>query len=82
MGFGGSWQVTELTVRCQTGQVPGGTTDRKRCTQPVASSNWLGACGTSGWGDGMEVPRHGLGEGNGTPLQYSCLENPMDGGAW
>ena len=26
---------------------------------------------------------HGeYGEGNGTPLQYSCLENPMDGGAW
>ena len=24
---------------------------------------------------------HG-GEGNGTPLQYSCWENPMDGGAW
>ena len=22
------------------------------------------------------------GEGNGTPLQYSCLENPMNGGAW
>ena len=22
------------------------------------------------------------GEGNGTPLQYSLLENPMDGGAW
>ena len=22
------------------------------------------------------------GEGNGGPLQYSCLENPMDGGAW
>ena len=22
------------------------------------------------------------GDGNGTPLQYSCLENPMDGGAW
>ena len=21
-------------------------------------------------------------EGNGTPLQHSCLENPMDGGAW
>ena len=21
-------------------------------------------------------------EGNGTPLQYSCLENPMDGGGW
>ena len=24
----------------------------------------------------------GTGEGDGTPLQYSCLENPMDGGAW
>ena len=23
-----------------------------------------------------------VGEGNGTPLQYSCLENPMDEGAW
>ena len=23
-----------------------------------------------------------IGEGNGTPLQYSCLENPMNGGAW
>ena len=23
-----------------------------------------------------------FGEGNGTPLQYSCLENPMDGEAW
>ena len=23
-----------------------------------------------------------IGEGNGTPLQYSCLENLMDGGAW
>ena len=22
------------------------------------------------------------GEGNGNPLQYSCLENPMEGGAW
>ena len=23
-----------------------------------------------------------IGEGNGNPLQYSCLENPMDEGAW
>ena len=23
-----------------------------------------------------------MGEGNGNPLQYSCLGNPMDGGAW
>jgi len=25
---------------------------------------------------------YSYGEGDGTPLQYSCLENPMDGGAW
>ena len=27
-------------------------------------------------------PDVGIGERNGNPLQYSCLENPMDGGAW
>ena len=29
-----------------------------------------------------EIPLWSSREGNGTPLQYSCLENPMDGGAW
>ena len=28
------------------------------------------------------IPIDNLGEGNSTPLEYSCLENPMDGGAW
>ena len=28
------------------------------------------------------MSRRENGEGSGTPLQYSCLENPMDGGAW
>ena len=32
---------------------------------------------------GRSLPQHHpCGEDNGTPLQYSCLENPMDGGAW
>ena len=31
---------------------------------------------------GLQVAIGTLGEGNGTPLQYSCLENPMDEGAW
>ena len=31
---------------------------------------------------GMSIGAATIGEGNGTPLQYSCLENPMDGGAW
>ena len=30
----------------------------------------------------LVMDREAWGEGNGTPLQYSCLENPIDGGAW
>ena len=30
----------------------------------------------------LSVTRERNGEGDGTPLQYSCLENPMDGGDW
>ena len=35
-------------------------------------------------GDPGSIPGSGRspGEGSGTPLQYSCLENPMDGEAW
>ena len=35
-------------------------------------------------GDPSSIPGLGRspGEGNGNPLQYSCLENPMDGGTW
>ena len=42
---------------------------------------WLSACsaGDPGW-----IPGWGRspGEGNGNPLQYSCLKKPMDGGTW
>ena len=37
-------------------------------------------------GQGIMIPHatslSRIGEGNGSPLQYSCLENPRDGGAW
>ena len=40
----------------------------------------------SAWNEGDPglIPGSGRspGEGNGNPLQYSCLENPMEGGAW
>ena len=40
----------------------------------------------SAWnvGDPGSIPGSGRspGEGNGNPLQYSCLENPMEGGGW
>ena len=39
---------------------------------------------TGGTGDVDLIPRLGRssGGGNGNPLQYSCLENPMDRGTW
>ena len=40
---------------------------------------YLGADSTS---LNLKTPKQVAGEGNGTPLQHSCLENPMDGGAW
>ena len=48
---------------------------------PGGSEGKASACNA---GDPGSIPGSGrsLGEGNGNPLQYSCLENPMDGGAW
>ena len=48
---------------------------------PGGSDSEESACNV---GDQGSVPGLGRfpGEGNGNPLQYSCLENPMDGGAW
>ena len=47
---------------------------------PVSSEVKASACST---GDLGSIPGSGRspGEGNGNPLQYSCLENPMDRGA-
>ena len=48
---------------------------------PGGSEGKASACNA---GDLGVIPGSGRspGEGNGNPLQYSCLENPMDGGAW
>ena len=48
---------------------------------PEASDDEESACSA---GDPASIPGSGRspGEGNGNPLQYSCLENPMDRGAW
>ena len=48
---------------------------------PHGSSGKESACNA---GDLGSVPgsRRSPGEGNGNPLQYSCLENSMDRGAW
>ena len=41
----------------------------------------VGDAADKGWGRSLGWGRS-PGGGNGNPLQYSCLENPMDGGAW
>ena len=48
---------------------PGGSDDKQSSCNvgDLGFIHWLG---------------RSLGEGNGNPLQYSCLENPMDRGAW
>ena len=53
-----------------------------RCQDfPGGSEGKESACNA---GDPGSIPGSGRspGEGNGSPLQYSCLENPMDRGAW
>ena len=47
---------------------------------PGDSDGKASAYNAGDWGSIPGSERSG--EGNGTPLQYSCLENPMDGGAW
>ena len=52
------------------------------CTEfPSGSEDKVSACSVEGLGSIPGLERS-PGEGNGNPLQYSCLENPMDGGAW
>ena len=54
---------------CFDANFPGGSDGKQSAcnARDLGSIPWLGRSPT---------------EGNGNPLQYSCLENPMDGGAW
>ena len=52
---------------------------------PIGSPRRLILCGSLSSCQGvtqLAMYSVDIGEGNGNPLQYSCLENPMDGGAW
>ena len=63
----------------ENGKIKEPTKDRKGF--PGGSEVKASSCNA---GDLGSIPGLGRspGEGNGNPLQYSCLENPMDGGAW
>ena len=71
---GGAWWATIYGVTQSR-------TRLKRLSSSSSSSFLESACNAGDWG---LIPGSGRspGEGNGNPLQYSCLENPMDRGAW
>ena len=48
---------------------------------PWCSDSKASACNVGDLGSISGSERY-PGEGHGNPLQYTCLENPMDGGAW
>ena len=51
-----------------------------KCMVTKGDSRWWGEMS---WEFGINIYLlPSIGEGNGTPLQYSCLKNPLDGGAW
>ena len=67
-----------------------GSSQPRDCTQAShIAGGFLTSWATGEAHNGLEAgivftpsPLPPSGEGNGTPLQYSCLKNPMDGGAW
>ena len=66
---------------CSQGKKRGKKTSSLLLGFPGGSDGKESACNV---GDLSSIPRSGRspGEGNENPLQYSCLENPLDGGAW
>ena len=49
---------------------------------PSGSAGKESSCSAGDTGYGGSIPGSGKGEGKRQPLQYSCLENSMDRGAW
>ena len=70
----------DSTARTNRGQRLGA----RRCSKPLTSGCSEGKVPARNAGDLGPIPvsGHSPGEGNGNPLQYPCLENPMDGRAW
>ena len=90
-----AWHATKHTASGQAGlrRALGGRELNSRNTCRAARRRGSGCRGGAarplgvGFRSGLGCPElrtiaPKIGEGNGTPLQYSCLENPMGGGAW
>ena len=74
--------LTVPSVTSQAGKLK--CREIKRVTFPGGASGKEPACQRRTIGDAGSVPGSGRspGGGHGNPLQYSCLKNPMDRGAW
>ena len=72
-----SWQIDGETVETVTDFISGGSkiTEDGDCSHEIKRCLLIGR-------KIMTKLDSIFGEGDGTPFQYSCLENPMDGGAW
>ena len=72
------WPTQEIVLTALTTSIGGLGSQRGF---PSGSEGKASACNV---GDPGSIPGSGIspGEGNGNPLQYPCLENPMDGEAW
>ena len=79
MGDSGPWNASPMQMKMALG-LPTGPSIRL----PRWLSGKESACNAGDSGDAGSIPEleRSPGEGNGNPLQYSCLENPMLRGAW
>ena len=84
----GVWNQQIQTTVYKIDKQQGPTVQRKELCSLSCNKGFPGGSEVkvSAWnaGDPGSIPGSGRspGEGNGNPLQYSCLENPMEGGAW
>ena len=74
---GGAWGCTESDTTVVTSQLSSVTLWAAVCQAPLS----MGFSRQEYWSE-LPCSSPWDGEGNGTLLQYSCLENPMDGGSW
>jgi len=71
---------TQFKIRCNQCLIPQISTN-VRGSREGGSDGKASACNMGDLGSITGLGRS-FGERNGNPLQYSCLENPRDGGAW
>ena len=69
----------KITMHMCSGENCGQKDNKKTKKIPTATSEEPGA--KTGYWEKKQGTKHAPGEGNGNPLQCSCLQNPRDGGA-